>query len=265
MSPRDPILVAEGLTKLYLSGGVAVQALAGVSFELERGERLALVGESGSGKTTLVRALLALSELDAGRVRLRPRGAAELDWTALRGASLARARRSVQAVFQAPMESLNPRRPVLAAIEEPLLVHGLARGAEARARALSWARRVGLEPATAARFPHELSLGQAQRACIARALACGPELLLLDEPTSALDVGLQARIVNLLDELARELGLTLLLVSHDLDLVRHFAERVLVLERGRVVESGAVEEVLRAPRHAHTRALVRAWDLGPAS
>ncbi|MCC6406031.1 MAG: ABC transporter ATP-binding protein [Planctomycetes bacterium] len=262
MSSREPILVVEGLAKTYRTAAGPVEALRDVSFELARGERLAVVGESGSGKSTLVRALLALVRPDAGRVRLSPRGAGRmLEWSSLAGRELARARRYVQPVFQDPMASLNPRRPVIAAVEEPLVVHGLARGDAARARAIALCAEVGLEPATAARFPHELSLGQAQRACLARALASEPELLVLDEPTSALDVGLQAQIVNLLFASARARELALLFVSHDLDLVGHVAERVLVLERGRIVEAGAVEQVLDAPRHEHTRALVRAWQL----
>ncbi|MCK6448970.1 MAG: ATP-binding cassette domain-containing protein [Planctomycetes bacterium] len=270
MSPSAHLLVARELTKSYAgvargsfgaprSGAARVDALVDVSFELAHGERLAVVGESGSGKSTLVKALLALAPLDRGRVELAPRAGPRLDWLALSKRERSHARRWIQPVFQAPMESLNPRRPVLASLAEPLFVHGLARGSEAETRALALAQRVGLEPETTARFPHELSLGQAQRACLARALAPGPELLLLDEPTSALDVGLQAQIVDLLAELARERSLAILFVSHDLDLVRYFADRVLVLERGRLVEAGPVERVLGAPEHPHTRALVRAW------
>jgi ABC-type glutathione transport system ATPase component len=260
VSARDPILTVAGLSKTYRAHGT--RALDDVSFELARGERLGVVGESGSGKSTLLRALLRLIDVDGGRVTFAPRGAGKaLDWLALSHAELIRSRHFVQAVFQDPKASLDPRRLVRSAIEEPFLVHGLCGEGELAARAAALGARVGLDPATTARFPHELSLGQLQRACIARALASEPELLLLDEPTSALDVGLQAQIVNSILELARERATGLLLVSHDLDLVRYFAERVVVLERGRVVEAGPVDEVLGSPRHAHTRALVRAWNL----
>jgi ABC-type glutathione transport system ATPase component len=262
VSGADVILRADGLVSVYRCVGGETRALSDVSFEIARGERFAVVGESGAGKTTLLWTLLALRPALAGTVRFAPRGArAELDWLALSERARRPLRRYVQAVFQDPASALHPRRPVLASLEEPLRVHGLATRRDARARAVELVSRVGLEPATADRFPHELSLGQAQRACLARALATGPELLLLDEPTSALDVGLQAQIVNLLLEIAHERSLTVCLVSHDLDLVRHFATRVLVLAAGRVVETGPTSSVLGSPRHPHTRALVDAWRL----
>ncbi|MCE9593513.1 MAG: dipeptide/oligopeptide/nickel ABC transporter ATP-binding protein [Planctomycetes bacterium] len=259
MTSRDPILEVAGLAKTYRASGVAVAALDDVSFELERGERLAVVGESGSGKSTLLRALLRLVDVERGRVKFAPRGAGgRLDWLALSGGELARSRRFVQGVFQDPKASLNPRRLVRSAIEEPWLVHRLCRDDEIATRASELAARVGLDPATTARFPHELSLGQLQRACIARALASEPELLLLDEPTSALDVGLQAQIVNLILELARERNTTLLFVSHDLDLVRYFAERVIVLERGRVVERRrSTKSSARRAMRTHARSFAR--------
>jgi oligopeptide/dipeptide ABC transporter ATP-binding protein len=253
----DPVLLSvRDLRVSYrLSGGREARAVRGVSFEVRRGEVLALVGESGSGKTSAVRAVLGLSP---GRVEgeIRLSGA---DPGALRGSERREARRRMQPVFQNPYGSLNPRLTVGAAVAEPLLIHGLASGREATRRAAALLARVGLDPVHhPSRRPREFSGGQRQRIAIARALAAEPELLLLDEPVSALDVSEQARILNLLADLRAERGLSYLLVTHDISVVRHVSDRVVVLYAGLVVEEGAAAEVLGRPAHPYTRALLSA-------
>ena len=215
-----------------------VIAVDGVSFELRRGETLGVVGESGSGKTTLVRLLLGLERPDAGAVRYH-------------GESL---RREVQAVFQDPAGALDPRMRVADIVLEPLRVMRIA--GDRRARLDELLDAVGLPRAAARRFPHEFSGGQRQRIAIARALAPRPRALLADEPVSALDVSVRAQILNLLEDLRVGFDLTLLLVSHDLSVVRHLCDRVLVVHRGRIVESGPTRELFRAPRHPYTRTLL---------
>jgi oligopeptide/dipeptide ABC transporter ATP-binding protein len=250
------LLVVEGLGVTYpLSGGREARAVRGVSLTVRRGEVLALVGESGSGKTSVLRAILRLSRGRVeGRVRL-----SGLDLRSIRGPALREARRRMQPVFQNPYASLNPRLTAGAAVAEPFLIHHRAGRAEAAGRAAELLARVGLDPARhAGRRPAEFSGGQRQRIAIARALAAEPELLLLDEPVSALDVSEQARILNLLADLRGERGLAYLLVTHDLSVVRHVADRIAVLYAGLVVEEGPAGALLARPAHPYTRALLAA-------
>lgn len=246
-----PLLEARGLRRTYGSAGAA--GVRSLDLSMAAGGSTALVGRSGSGKSTAARLLLRLERPDAGELLFRGRDA----W-ALGDADLMAFRRAVQPVFQHPGASLNPRRTVGAAVREPLEVHGLARGREARRRASGALERVGLDPALADRYPHELSGGECQRAVLARALMLEPRLLLADEPTSALDVSVQAAILNLLAELRRELGLGLLLISHDLAVVRHVCDRVVILHGGEVVERGTTERIFRSPENERTRELVEA-------
>ena len=230
----------------------AVRAVDGVSLRVARGEVLAIVGESGCGKSTLGRLLLRLIEADSGTLHFDGE-----DLRALPPAALRARRRAMQLIFQDPFASLDPRMTVEAAIMEPLKLHGLHQGRE-RARVAELLERVGLRPELARRWPHEFSGGQRQRIAIARALASEPRLIIGDEPVSALDVSVQAQVVNLLKGLIAELGLTFVLISHDLGVVRQVADRVAVMYLGRIVEEGPAEEIFRAPRHPYTRALLAA-------
>jgi oligopeptide/dipeptide ABC transporter ATP-binding protein len=231
----------------------AVHAVDGVSLSVAEGEVLAIVGESGCGKSTLGRVMLRLIEPDSGSVRFAGEDLARLSPSALRAR-----RRDMQIIFQDPFGSLDPRMTVAQAIAEPLRLHRLVPRAEEAARVAELLRRVGLRPENAGRWPHEFSGGQRQRIAIARALASNPRLIIGDEPVSALDVSVQAQVINLLRDLIRDLRLTFVLVSHDLGVVRHVADRVAVMYLGRIVEEGPAEDVLGAPRHPYTRALVAA-------
>ena len=231
----------------------AVHAVDGVSLSVAEGEVLAIVGESGCGKSTLGRVMLRLIEPDSGSVRFAGEDLASLSPSALRAR-----RRDMQIIFQDPFGSLDPRMTVAQAIAEPLRLHRLVPRTEEPARVAELLRRVGLRPESAGRWPHEFSGGQRQRIAIARALASNPRLIIGDEPVSALDVSVQAQVINLLRDLIRDLRLTFVLVSHDLGVVRHVADRVAVMYLGRIVEEGPAEDVLGAPRHPYTRALVAA-------
>jgi len=230
-----------------------IRAVDRVSFAIDEGETFGLVGESGSGKTTAVRCLLRLIEPTAGSFMFR--GEQVFGLPASRMRTL---RRDMQMIFQDPDSSLNPRMTAGAIVEEGLVIHGVGSPADRRARVRELFEMVGLDAGAAGRCPHEFSGGQRQRIGIARALALRPTFLVADEPVSALDVSVQAQIVNLLMELQERLGSTLLLVAHDLRLVRHICARVAVLYRGRVVETGRADEVFRVPAHPYTRALVSA-------
>jgi peptide/nickel transport system ATP-binding protein len=253
----DVLLDVRGLRKhFHPKRRVTVRAVEDVSFTLRRGEAFGLVGESGCGKSTAARALLRLIEPDAGSVHF-----AGTDVLAARGAALKAIRRRMQIVFQDPYSSLDPRQSIGAALTEPMRVHGLATGREARRRAAGLLEEVGLPPAALDRYPHEFSGGQRQRIGIARALALEPELIVADEPVSALDVSVQAQVLLLLEELRRRRGLAFLFVSHDLSVVRWFCERVAVMYLGRIVEEGPVDRVLNAPLHPYAAMLRDAYPV----
>ncbi|MDT8343597.1 MAG: ATP-binding cassette domain-containing protein [Thermohalobaculum sp.] len=231
----------------------AVQAVNGVSLSIREGETFAIVGESGCGKSTLARMLIGLIRPSAGQVLYRGRDISGLGAAEMRGL-----RRDLQFIFQDPYSSLNPRMSVGRLIEEPMRAHGIGTPAERRERVAYLLARVGLRPEHADRYPHEFSGGQRQRIGIARALASGPKVLIGDEPVSALDVSIQAQVVNMLEELKEEFGLTLVVIAHDLAVIRHMSDRVAVMYLGEVVETGAVDAIFEAPAHPYTRALMTA-------
>ena len=285
-APRPPLLEVRGLRKEFVSGGLfdgkRTVAVQDVSFTVERGEAVAIVGESGSGKSTIARMLVRLAETDGGEIRLEGHDVLAEE---PRGASLS-FRGRVQMVFQDPFGSLNPvhsiahhlARPLLrhgrvsgggayalnpvqsvgSHVEGPLQRHRRARPEELRERALELLRIVGLEPAQdfVDRYPYELSGGQRQRVAIARALAVEPDLLIADEPTSMLDVSIRTGVLNLLNSLKRERGLSIILITHDLASARYLSDRILVLYRGRIVEDGESRALIASPLHPYTKALL---------
>jgi oligopeptide transport system ATP-binding protein len=230
-----------------------VKAVREVDLTIGRGEAVGVVGESGCGKSTLGRLLLHLLPPTSGRVVFDGRALADLTPAMRR-----HLRGRMQMIFQDPYGSLDPRRPAGAQIADGLLIHGLADRRQARERVKDLLRRVGLDASHADRLPHEFSGGQRQRIAIARALATGPEFIVADEPVSALDVSVQAQIVSLLAELRSSFGLALLFISHDLHVVRHLCERVVVMYLGRIVEEGPSADLFHAPAHPYTRALIAA-------
>ncbi len=228
----------------------AVHAVDGVSFTVRPGETLGLVGESGCGKSTMARTVIRLHEPTSGSVRFEGE-----DLLALRGGALRRRRRRIQMIFQDPYASLNPRMRVGQVLKEPLREHGLATGDLDR-KVKELMARVGLNPDFIDRFPHEFSGGQRQRIGIARALVLEPSLIICDEPISALDVSVQAQIINLLEDLQKDLGLAYLFVAHDLSMIRHISHRVAVMYLGGMVELGGRGDVYARPLHPYTQALL---------
>ena len=259
--PAEALLEVRDLVKHFaVAGGLfgrrkgVVRAVDGVSFAIRRGETLGLVGESGCGKTTTGRCILQLERPTSGAVVFEGRDLTTLGEVELRGV-----RRRMQVIFQDPYSSLNPRMTIGQIIEEPLAVHRIVAEPVARAaRVQTLLRQVGLHPRHARRYPHELSGGQRQRVGIARALAMEPSLIVCDEPVSALDVSIQAQIINLLEDLQAELGLTYLFIAHDLAVVRHISDRVAVMYLGKIVEITDRKALYDAPLHPYTQALLSA-------
>jgi oligopeptide/dipeptide ABC transporter ATP-binding protein len=252
---RDELVRVRALVKHFPleNSDDVVRAVDGVTFEILRGETLGLVGESGCGKSTVGRSLLRLIEPTAGEISFDGR-----DVRALSGRELRALRREMQIIFQDPYSSLNPRLIVREIIGEPLKIHNLGSRDERRERVAELLRKVGLDPDYMNRYPHEFSGGQRQRIGIARALALNPKLIVADEPVSALDVSVQAQVVNLLQDLQKEYGLTYLFISHGLAVVEHISTRVAVMYLGRIVEVASARELYARPLHPYTQALLSA-------
>jgi oligopeptide transport system ATP-binding protein len=259
--PNSPLLQVKGL-KMYfpITQGIifqrqvgAVRAVDGVTFDIHRTETLGLVGESGCGKTTVGRTMLQLYTPTAGQVFFDG-----VEMTALKGEELRRLRQRMQMIFQDPFASLNPRMTIARIISEPLRTHKLAAGEEQTERVQELLRVVRLNPRFINRYPHEFSGGQRQRIGIARALASNPDFIVCDEPISALDVSIQAQVVNLLEDLQDELGLTYLFIAHDLSMVRHICTRVAVMYLGKIVELADKDELYDHPLHPYAQALLSA-------
>jgi oligopeptide transport system ATP-binding protein len=256
-----PLLQVEGLTKHFYVGqgvvlsrlGKTVKAVDNVSFTVDQGETLGLVGESGCGKSTTGRCLIRLVEPTAGKVQF-----GDIDVRKLRGKRLKAFRRDVQFIFQDPYASLNPRMTFGEIMAEPLLIHGIGSRKEREDQSKEMLKTVGLSPEHIHRYPHEFSGGQRQRVGIARALMLRPKMIVCDEPVSALDVSVQAQIINLLEELQQQFGLTYLFIAHDLAVIRHICDRVAVMYLGKIVELGGWREVYNSPNHPYTQSLLSA-------
>jgi oligopeptide/dipeptide ABC transporter ATP-binding protein len=252
-----PLLDVNGVTKRFAvhsgDASVVVHAVDGVSFSIMPGETLGLVGESGCGKSTIGRMITRLIEPNEGAITLDGKDITHTSHNALRPL-----RRRMQMIFQDPYASLNPRMRAGAIVGEPLFVHGIGNARERRERVAELFRRVGLRPDQLHNFPSQFSGGQRQRLAIARALALDPALIVADEPVSALDVSIQAQVINLMAEIQKERGLSYLFISHDLGIVQHISDRVIVMYLGRVAETGTTAALFAAPRHPYTRSLLAA-------
>jgi oligopeptide transport system ATP-binding protein len=258
------ILQANHLVKTYTQrsgkfgfGTTQVRALDDVSVSLNEGKTLAVVGESGSGKSTLARCLLQLQPLDSGEVLFTSQGAPQ-DLAKLSGNDLRSIRKNLQMVFQDPFASLNPRMRVGEIVGEGLLIHEIGKASERQQKVIAMLKRVGLSEADMQKYPHEFSGGQRQRVGIARALVLQPKVVVCDEPVSALDVSIQAQILLLLKELQAEMTLSYVFISHDLRVVRHIADDIVVMNAGKVVEQGKIEDIYQHPQHEYTQNLLAA-------
>jgi oligopeptide/dipeptide ABC transporter ATP-binding protein len=262
---NDTILEVRGLKQHFplkrgLLGRVYnhVKAVDGVSFSIPRNEVLGLVGESGCGKTTVGRSIVRLYEPTDGEILYQGETGPRTDIAKLSRNEMKPLRKEIRMIFQDPFSSLNPRFTVKEIIGEPLVIHRVASGSELEERTAALMTEVGLDPAYINRYPHEFSGGQRQRIGIARTLALRPKLIVADEPVSALDVSVQAQVLNLLQKLKDELGLTILFIAHDISVVEHISDRIAVMYLGRLVELAPTEELLRNPRHPYTEALISA-------
>jgi len=254
---ETPLLAVEGLVKEFSTKNGVVKAVDDVTFQVNKGETVAVVGESGCGKSTLAMTVLGLETATAGEIVVEGDRLGDVSRVVAD-----RLGRDVGIVFQNPLSALNPKMKVAAIVGEPLKTALGLRGKDLHERVALLLEEVGLRPEHMRRYPHEFSGGQCQRICIARALALKPKLLILDEPTAALDVSVQAQILKLLNELQRELGVSYLFITHDLGTVDYIADRVLVMYLGKIVENGPVAQVFSAPAHPYTRALLdwcRRW------
>jgi peptide/nickel transport system ATP-binding protein len=259
----QPILEIRDLTKLYpIEKGffrrkvADVRAVDGVTFSVREGETLSLVGESGCGKTTTARCIIRAIEPTSGQLLFRQADGSMVDLAQMNQTELRPLRRDFQMVFQDPFSSLNPRMTIFEIISEPLLVNHIGSASEQQDRVADLLRRVGLRPEYMQRFPHAFSGGQRQRIGIARALAVNPRFIIADEPVSALDVSIQAQVLNLMMDLQDELGLTYLMVSHDLSVVNQISDRIAVMYLGKIVEIAPPQELFRRPKHPYTAALI---------
>ena len=228
-----------------------VKAVDGVSFDLRRGETLGVVGESGCGKSTTSRAILLLNKPCGGTIKVNG-----TDITKISGKDAMKYRRTVQVVFQDPHAALNPRHTVLDILTEGMIYHGLCKPENRREKATELLKAVGMPLDILDRYPHEFSGGQRQRLCIARAISLKPELLICDEAVSALDLTIRAQVLDLLEDLKKKLGLSILFITHDLGVVQHVADRIIVMNKGKIVESGDASEVLKHPKNEYTKRLM---------
>lgn len=251
---EEPVLLAQvrGVGKYFKLGRHTIRAVDDVTFDVRAGETIGLVGESGCGKSTLARLMVQLHTVTFGHIFFEG-----VDLTRLGGEQLRKTRRGLQMIFQDPYSSLDPRMTVGDIIAEPLLNFPGVHREEREHRVLELLQDVGLSPRARNRYPHEFSSGQRQRVGIARALALRPRLIVCDEPLSALDVSVQAQIINLIQDIKVRFGLTLVFIAHDLSVIRHISDRVMVMYLGKIVEVGDCEEVFRRPRHPYTQALLR--------
>ena len=253
-----PILEVRDLAMHFTQGKNLTKAVDGVSLSVLPGESLGIVGESGSGKTTMGRCLLRVYEPTAGQINYRQADGSVVDLMQANKATLKQCRRDIRMIFQDPVSSLNPRMTVAQIIGEPLLVNGIATGPELDERVAHLLEQVGMEPAWRERYPHAFSGGQRQRIGIARAIALNPRLIVADEATSALDVSLRSQMLDLLLKLQDQLGLSFIFISHDIAVIRDFCDRVAVMHRGKVVETGDTEQICDHPNHPYTQALLSA-------